>query len=93
MAVYVDNAQIPYRGMKMCHMVADTKEELIEMIKKIGVNEKYIQKENTVYEHFDICMSKRNKAIKNGAKKMTSRQLVIKIREKREKLQGYTGTL
>lgn len=54
--------------MIMCHMYADTHEELIEMAKKIGVNTKWIQYPgHPVKEHFDICLSKRELAFKYGA--------------------------
>jgi hypothetical protein len=36
-AVYVDNMKAAYRGMVMCHMVADTEQELRDMAFKIGV--------------------------------------------------------
>lgn len=31
MTVYVDDMQADYRRMKMCHMVADTDEELLQL--------------------------------------------------------------
>ena len=82
--VYVDdmydfkkyNSDIGRFGrMKMSHMIADTKEELLAMVDKIGVQRKWIQNEDTPREHFDICMSKRAKAIKAGAKEITWREL------------------
>lgn len=65
--VYVDDMNAPFGRMVMCHMVADTKEELLAMADKIGVARKWIQKEGTEYEHFDICQSKKKLAIENGA--------------------------
>lgn len=73
--VYVDDMNMPFRNMIMSHMIADTKEELLEMVDKIGVNRKWIQKEGTHFEHFDICLSKKELAIKHGAKLITWRQL------------------
>lgn len=61
--------------MKMSHMMADTKEELLTMADKIGVNRKWIQKEGTPSEHFDVSMSARKKAIEYGAKAITLREM------------------
>lgn len=72
--VYVDDMNAPFRNMIMSHMIADTKEELLEMADKIGVNRKWIQCENTYLEHFDIALSKKALAISLGAKLIT-RQL------------------
>ena len=70
MVVYVDDMyKIPmgqFGRMKMSHMMADTTEELLEAVDKIGVNRKWIQHKGTKLEHFDIAMSKRKLAIKNG---------------------------
>lgn len=75
MAVYVDNMQAPFGNMIMCHMIADTTEELIDMAKKIGVAERWIQAKGTYHEHFDICQSKRKKAVQAGAKEITMMEL------------------
>ena len=78
MAVYVDDfykTGAKIGRMKMSHMIADTKQELIEMAEKIGVNKKWIQHEGTHKEHFDICLEKRALAIKLGANSITYRQL------------------
>jgi hypothetical protein len=71
MAVYVDDMYtIPlgeFRGMKMSHLAADTTKELLQMVDKIKVQRKWIQHKGTKQEHFDICVSKRDLAIKAGA--------------------------
>lgn len=71
MAVYVDdmykNPIGEFGNMKMSHMAADTTEELLAMVDKIGVQRKWIQDKGTGSEHFDIAMGKRALAIKNGA--------------------------
>ena len=41
MAVYVDSANIPYRNMVMCHLIADTLPELHEMAFKIGMKREW----------------------------------------------------
>lgn len=73
--VYVDDMNAKYGNKIMCHMIADTKEELLDMADKIGINHVYIQKENTYQEHFDICKQKRSLAVKYGAKEITWKQL------------------
>jgi hypothetical protein len=83
MAVYVDNMFATCRHMKMCHMIADTSQELIQMADKIGVKRKWIQKEGTYQEHFDICTSKRLLALENGAVEITMRELAIKTINKK----------
>lgn len=83
MAVYVDDMQAPYGRMKMCHMMADTTEELLAMADKIGVARKWIQRPGTPMEHFDIAMSKRALAVAAGAQEVTQRHLGLLIGAKR----------
>jgi hypothetical protein len=83
MAVYVDDWRAEFRGMLMCHMMADTRDELLQMVDKIGVQRKWIQKQGTHYEHFDVCLSKRDAAIKAGALLIPSKDLVRKMLAKR----------
>lgn len=67
MAVYVDDMEAGFGQMVMCHMMADTTEELLGMADKIRVQRKWIQKAGTYKEHFDIAKSKRALAVKAGA--------------------------
>ena len=85
MTVYVDESRIRYTRMTMCHMIADTHEELVEMADKIGVKRKWIQHEGTWKEHFDICLTKRAKAIKHGAQSISFLGLGRKLAERRKK--------
>ena len=64
--VYIDNANIKHGRMTMCHMIADTEEELYNMIDIIGVQRKW--KHNN---HYDICLSKKKLTIENGAIEIT----------------------
>lgn len=73
--VYVDSMNKGYGRMIMCHMIADTTKELLEMVDKIGVGRKWIQNQGTNREHFDICLNKKKLAIKYGAKEITMREL------------------
>lgn len=84
MAIYVDNPIWKLGRMKMCHMVADSKEELIDMANKISVNLKHIQYEGLPKEHFDICKSKREVAISYGATPVSSKEIVRIIRRKNQ---------
>ncbi|MDE2103505.1 MAG: DUF4031 domain-containing protein [Patescibacteria group bacterium] len=67
MSVYVDDGEYRFGRMKMCHMLADTHAELLQMADEIGVARRWIQHLGTYREHFDICLSKRRLAIKAGA--------------------------
>ena len=43
MTVYVDDVEHSFGQMLMCHMWADTLDELMAMVDKIGVARKWIQ--------------------------------------------------
>lgn len=85
MAVYIDSYNASFGRMKMCHMIADTKDELLQMCDKIGVSRKWIQHEGKWDEHFDICQSKKKLAILNGAIEITAKELVQKSMLRRQK--------
>ena len=85
MSVYVDDMEAPYRGMKMCHMIADTIDELLAMADTIGVKRKWIQHKGTPKEHFDICLSKRALAVKAGAIEISQHELGFKMLARYEK--------
>lgn len=84
MSVYVDAATWPYGRMMMCHMMADTPEELRAMVKKIGVQEKWFQNRASA-PHFDICKSKRQQAVVAGAVELLDRQgwcdMMLRVRK------------
>lgn len=82
--VYVDHARLRYGRMLMSHMIADSHEELLAMAAKIGVSDRWLQKEDTAGEHFDICESKRARAIRFGAVPVSSKEIVRLIRDKRK---------
>jgi hypothetical protein len=67
----------------MCHMVADTTEELLQMADRIGVDRKWIQYPCEPKEHFDLSQTKRQAAVEAGAKEVTGRELAGVIRRKR----------
>lgn len=89
MTVYVDDMYLypmgQYRGMKMSHMAADTTEELLVMVRSIGVDEKWIQHKGTSHEHFDIALSKRERAVRLGAVEVTMKDMARMMRGRKKK--------
>ena len=83
MSVYVDDMKAPYRGMLLCHMCADTTEELLEMADRIKVARKWIQNAGASSEHFDICLAKRELAVQYGAEEVSRQELVRRNQAKR----------
>lgn len=75
MAVYVDDMRAPFGNMIMCHMIADTTDELNAMADRIGVSRRWIQLAGTPNEHYDISWMKRLQAIGCGATPIKMRQL------------------
>lgn len=82
MPVYVDRQSNQFGRMKMCHMLADTLDELHLMADKIGVNRKWFQA-NASTPHYDICKQKRKIAVECGAIEITRRETVALIRKLR----------
>lgn len=75
MTVYVDDMRANFGSMVMCHMLADTDDELHAMADLIGVSRKWWQSPaKTSGSHYDIAMSKRALAVKHGAVEITVRQ-------------------
>ena len=83
MAVYVDDMRADFGRMKMCHMIADSTDELLAMADRIGVKRKWMQRPGTHREHFDICLSKRAAAVAAGAVEITWMDLGRKIVSRR----------
>lgn len=71
MSVYVDDMRAKYKNMIMCHMIADTSKELLDMADRLYIRTKWIQFPGTYKEHFDICLSKKKLAITFGAKQIS----------------------
>lgn len=74
MAVYVDDMRASVGRLIMCHMIADTDEELHAMADRIGVARRWHQKPDTPRSHYDIALSKRALAVTAGAIEITWRQ-------------------
>lgn len=68
MTVYVDDVRHPFGRMVMCHMWADTLDELLAMADRIGVARKWLQEPpKASWVHFDISLTKKTKAVALGA--------------------------
>jgi hypothetical protein len=79
MAVYVDKMRATFGRMIMCHMVADSVGELHAMADLIGLKRNWFQDKGSM-PHYDICLSKRKRAIRAGAIEINRHDLVALIR-------------
>jgi hypothetical protein len=78
-SVYVDDmnaefrpSHVPGRVYMMCHMVADTEDELHAMAAAIGVERRWYQG-----DHYDVTKSAKRRAIRLGAVETTWRELAL----------------
>ena len=92
MSVYVDDMRAGFGRMVMCHMIADSTDELLDMADKIGVNRRWLQKAGTNHEHFDIALSKRAQAIRLGAVPVTMMELGRLLNARREATPSTDGS-
>lgn len=68
MAVYLDDARHPYRGMILCHMWADSREELLAMADRIGMDRRWLQEPpKASWVHFDVSLGMKARALAEGA--------------------------
>lgn len=89
MAVYVDSmrmrATVGRITANWSHLTADTTEELVEFAAKLGLKRSWIQNPGHVWkEHFDVTDSKRDLAIRLGAKPITMQEAAKLWAAKRE---------
>jgi hypothetical protein len=83
MTVYVDSMKAAYGRMVMCHLIADSDEELHAMADKIGVARKWHQAPPKHDSHYDIALSKRALAVTAGAVEITWKQAGCMIMRRR----------
>jgi len=83
MSIYIDNMRASFGRMIMCHMIADTHDELIEMADKLTLNRKWLQQSNNHGEHFDISLGYKKRAIQFGAIEISMRELAQKTYDRR----------
>jgi len=81
MTIYVDDFRARYGRMVMCHMLADTEEELHDFAQHIGIARKHYQG-----DHYDICLATKRKALRFGAIEVTRRAMVRLRRDYRAKM-------
>lgn len=93
MPVYVDDMRAKFGRMIMCHMLADTDEELHAMADKIGVARRWHQKAGTEQSHYDISLQKRAAAIECGAAEITVRESVAIVQRKRAEMKAARKAL
>ena len=77
MTVYVDDMKAKFGRMVMCHMIADTFDELHAMADRIGLNRRWFQADAS-WPHYDIALSKRALAVAAGAQEITWRECALK---------------
>lgn len=64
--IFVDDAFIPSRGYRWCHLVSDQNEqELHDFAQKIGLKKSYFQPRS--YPHYDVTTTVRERALQQGA--------------------------
>jgi hypothetical protein len=85
MSVYVDRVNLGFGRMIMCHMIADTPDELHVMADRIGVERRWFQTPpKASFWHYDIAKIKRQLAISAGAIDCERNVFVAHLRRIRE---------
>lgn len=79
MSVYVGPSSYPFGRMIMCHMVADSIDELHTMADEIGIRRPWFQTGSR--PHYDVCKSKRVMAVRLGALEVDERKIVEILRK------------
>lgn len=82
MTVYVDDARHPFGRMIMCHMLADTLDELHAMAAAIGMKREWFQ--TLSFPHYDLSLTMRARAVAFGAIEVDRRGIVAAKRRARE---------
>jgi hypothetical protein len=75
MSVYVDKSRNSFGRMVMCHMIADTLDELHTMANRLGLRRSWFQAKAS-FPHYDVSLSVRTKAVKAGALEVDRREFV-----------------
>ena len=84
--VYLDASIWTLGRMVMCHMIADTQDELHAMAERIGMKRQWFQEPpKASVPHYDVCKARKARALALGARKLDRRAFAEKIRELRAK--------
>lgn len=84
MTVYVDAERNPFGRMIMCHMFADTAEELHAMAAAIGLRRDWYQP--TSFPHYDVSLARKARAVALGARLVERREGWLIRRPIRERI-------
>ncbi len=98
MTVYVDRIQKMFPkdpkarrlGNRWCHLFADSEIELMAFAIDIGLRKEWFQTSQTGIPHFDLTASLRKIAVDHGAKEISTKEYLIKLKDNRtvKKLQA-----
>lgn len=85
MTIYVDDSFIPYRGMKMCHLMTDGPiEELHDFANMLGMKRSWFQDKGN-HPHYDVSKGVRVAAVNLGARSVSPQEIFrICVTEKRK---------
>jgi Protein of unknown function (DUF4031) len=73
--------------MVMCHMIADTIDELHDMATAIGMRRDWVQ--SAKFPHYDVSFTRRSAAVNLGAIEVDRRELVLIMRRFRETKENF----
>jgi phage baseplate assembly protein W len=79
MAVYVDDAVMPWRGRRWAHLMADTLEELHAFAARLGLPRHAFQ-DKISGAHYDIDAQRRERAIVLGAVAISRHRDRVRLR-------------
>lgn len=86
--VYVDKQKNRLGRMKLCHMLADSLDELHEMAERIGLKREWFQPKST--PHYDVSIERRKLALRLGAVEADGKKVIELIRKHREQTKEVT---